>query len=110
MKQHKPTEKEFDDLHAMLRLIDEYLEHGSIDERLEDDTSYDPDSDDGPPEMPAEQFVERLRAAHKAGGFRWQAVLWAGDTAIRNSCDPTAKVLEWRKELKLIGDTLEPSG
>lgn len=62
-----------------------------------------------PVQRTAEEFVERLSILFGKGGYRWEAVLWAGDVAIKNACDPTATTLEWRHELKAIGDTLNPT-
>ena len=111
MKQHKPTEKEFDDVHGMLNLIDEVLENGYIADDVEDE-DFDPDAEyEPPPElMSATQFVERLRQAYSSGGYRWQGVLWAGKTAIDNACDPDATTLEWRKELKAIMEPADTQG
>lgn len=57
MKQHKPTQKEFDDVFAMLRMIDEYMCDGTLGD---DGDDIDHDS---PFEAPCPENRRRVRRA-----------------------------------------------
>ena len=48
------------------------------------------------------ELLEMIRDAwiEMSAGCSWERVLWAGQTAIENACDPNARTLEFKDEIK----------
>lgn len=82
MKQAKPSNAEFEQVITFLQDLDDAIH------------------DDNP------DLAEWVRQRYPTIQNCWSRVLWAGKTAIDNSCDPTLDHLEWKPEIKSLMQVL----
>jgi len=97
LKQAKPTEDEFQLLLRFLSGLEDLIELRNW------PGAEDSCADDTPRAVTAEAVWDWLQEQWRTVGPRWQRVLWAGDTAIRNACDPESRVLDWHPHLRHLG-------
>lgn len=88
-KQAMPGPGQFEKLNGFLQGIEEIVEYMVM-------PGGDPDND-GQPEP--DQVFEWLCDQWDEIGPLWRRVLFAGQVAIDNACDPNAKTLEWKPEI-----------
>lgn len=93
MKMAMPAEGDFDLVFAFMNGIELMLETGILPANVDDD------EDAEGVEIEPEQIVEWLQENWLSISHKWQRVLYAGQTAIENACDPTQSTLEWKPEI-----------
>ena len=96
MKMAKPKEGEFE---TVLRFL-QGLEHINNTWTLppdhdNDDAANDDDDDEECEEVPDAEIVAWIDREWPAVDMAYQRVLFAGQIAIENACDPNATTLEW---------------
>lgn len=89
VKMAKPSEKDFDRVLFFFQGIEAMLEENTIIESQDDEgTPFEP-----------EAALEWLEKQWKDVNCSWRRVLWAGQVAIDNACDPSKDVLEFKPEI-----------
>lgn len=107
LKIAKPSQEDFDTLHGFLQGLEGILERNELPEGHPDE-GQEPDEYGGSIDSPV--IVDWLhdqwggRWQRSGVGTCWQRVLWAGDVAIKNACDPDADVLEFKPEIQRAMD------
>lgn len=88
MKQARPRPEEFDALVEFLHDMDSLLGDEPLPEELEHANEVD-------------LFFRATELwEHMDNRCSWQRVLYAGHTALENACDPNARTVEWKPEIK----------
>ena len=100
MKMAKPKEGEFE---TVLRFL-QGLEHINNTWTLppdhdNDDAANDDDDDEECEEVSDAEIVAWIDREWPAVDMAYQRVLFAGQIAIENACDPNATTLEWKPEI-----------
>lgn len=99
VKMARADEDDFRRVIDFLNMLDEIMEYGTYTPQNDDQEEISEEIDD------AERLRELIEAAWggpgRAGvGSSWRRVVFGGQMAIDNCCDPDADVLEWRPDVR----------
>ena len=95
MKLAKPSDKDYEAFDQLRTLLVSYIEFRIATEDLESETPKEFFDDR---ELIA-ALGERVQAWWEKHGGSWGRVVFGGQTAIQNACDPNASTLEWKPEI-----------